>query len=348
MIAGVMQIILLSTMNGFFGGEVHLVNLAAGLTNRGHEVSCVVRPNSDLHARLDEEAITAVPLNITQWYQPGPLAKFRSFLKATQPDILHSHNPRDYFIAAAATWGLDVTNVGTRHQLRSMALPGLKRPFLRRFQGMIAVSDAVRSKLEANKLLPENCVVTIHNGTGVSASAPPSRPASGRLRLACGARENDPVVGMVGRLSPEKGIETAIRAVARLRRDWPRLKLCLVGDGNGSNRYRSSLKAMVQQLGLEKMVHFVGYQPGAQRAINQFDVLVVSSLAEPFGLVTIEAMALGCPVVVTDTGGSPEIVRDGVEGFLFSPGDDGMLAKRLEVLLESQGLNRQMGQGEYR
>lgn len=341
--AGVMRISLLSTMKGYYGGEVHLAHLAAGLLNRGHEVTCLVHTGGLLQEKLRANGVPTMGVDITQWFQARPLARLRNHLQGSGAQILHSHNPRDYFIAAAAGWGLGVANIGTRHHLRPMAQPRLKRPFLSKFRRLIAVSEAVQMKLLEDGLFPEDKIVCIPNGTPLVPTQHTGRPSVGRLRLACGATMDDPVIGVVGRLGPEKGLETVIRAMARMVAHWPRLKLCLVGDEAGQQVHRQELEALVRGYGLEGTVYFVGYQPDAQHVARQFNALVVSSRAEPFGLVTIEAMAQGCPVVVTNTGGSPEIVRDGVEGFLFSPGDDQQLAKRLEILLESPGLNRQMG-----
>ena len=134
-----------------------------------------------------------------------------------------------------------------------------------------------------------------------------------------------------------------LEAAALLRRRRPGFRLFVLGDGPGVNSYVRGLKAMADGLGLAGNVHFFGYVDRAAAACAAFDVQVVCSHAEPFGLVTVEAMAQGLPVVATDSGGSPEIVRDGVEGFLVAPGDAETLALRLDCLFDSAGLRREMG-----
>lgn len=334
-----MRIAHLSSMTGFYGGEVCLANLAAGMRDRGHTVSCVVRPESRLREELGLRGINTLPLPLVDWYEPVSVARLRRWLIREDIQILHTHLPRDYFIAAAATLGTEVRNVGSRHQLHRISLPVLKRPFLSRFSAMIGVSGAVSRGLVASDVMDPDRVVTIPNGIALERD-----PAvAAELRASVNVGPEEPVVGFVGRLSPGKGLEMLLGAASILRRRWPDFRLFILGDGPGANGYVRSLKLMSAQLGLAENVHFFGYVDRAAAACAAFDVQVVCSRAEPFGLVTVEAMAQGLPVVATNSGGSPEIVRDGVEGFLVEPGDAETLALRLDCLLDSPGLRGEMG-----
>ncbi len=339
-----MRIVHLSTMSSYFGGEVHLASLAEGLMNRGHEVVCVVRPGSDLAAVLPRRGLDTRTLPLVDWYDPLSVARLSSLLHQLDCQILHTHLPRDYFLAAVATLGSPVVNVGTRHQLRPLSHAVFKRPFLNRFAGFIAVSEAVRQGLEQVGAVSSANLEVIHNGIDLPPENPALGPAGTRLRLQAGVSPDDPLIGFVGRLCPTKGIETLIQAVARLRPRWPRLKLCLVVGETVGTGYRAQLTDLVHRLGLDDRVVFAGYIDEAARLSGAFDIQTVPSLAEPFGLVSLEAMAAGVPLVVTDSGGSPEIVRDGVEGFLVPPADEEVLARKLDCLLDSPGLRMEMGQ----
>ena len=331
-------------MKGFFGGEVHLLALARGMLRRGHEVQCVVRPGSDLENRLRAEGVAVRPLPLTHWFDVAQVRRLTSLLRDRGPGILHSHLPRDYYTAATASLGCPVVNVGTRHQLHPIRVPWLKHPFLSRFHTMIAVSGAVRQGVLAGGFMPDQKVRTIPNGTPLPEGRLLGRPVRrGPLRQACGAGPEDPLVGFVGRITPDKGLATAIRAVAQLADRHAGLRLCVVGQESGRKGHAAALQGLAADLGMADRVHFLGYRTDADRAGRELDVQVVPSQAEPFGLVTIEAMAWGCPVVATRAGGSTEIVRDGVEGFLVEPGDWRRLAGRLDVLLDSPGLAAEMG-----
>jgi len=334
-----MRIAHLSSMTGFYGGEVCLLNLTAGMQGRGHTVSCVVRPDSRLRRELEERGVEVFPLPLVDWYEPYSVARLRRWLIRRDIQILHTHLPRDYFIAATATLGTGVLNVGSRHQLNRISLPVFKRPFLSRFSAMIGVSQAVRRGLVASDIMDEDRVETIPNGVELAGAD----RACTDLRESLDVAPEVPVVGFVGRLCPGKGVETLLEAAALLKPRWPDFRLFILGDGPGVNDYVTSLKNLAVRLGLGSNVHFFGYVDNAAAACAAFDVQVVCSRAEPFGLVTVEAMAQGVPVVVTNSGGSPEIVRDGVEGFLVDPGDADALARRLDCLLDSPGLRGEMG-----
>jgi glycosyltransferase involved in cell wall biosynthesis len=152
-----------------------------------------------------------------------------------------------------------------------------------------------------------------------------------------------PVIGMVGKLSPEKGADFLLQAAGSLVGRWPSLQVILVGDGDAQGRCRDDLARVADAVGLGERVRFLGYVPEAGCRFHEFDILAVPSHAESFGLVTLEAMAHGVPVIATATGGSPEIIRDGREGFLVPPGDVEALAGRLGQLLACPGLRREMG-----
>lgn len=334
-----MTIAFLNTMSGFYGGEACLVELATGLVARGHRVMCVTRPGAELADRAAAAGLETVRMPLVDWFEPRGVLLLRRLLVARGVEILHTHVPRDYYLAAVATAGLGVRNVGTRHQLRPIGAAPLKRPFLRRFSALIAVSAAVRRGLEGARLLPDDRLVTVPNGVPF----PPPAPRTG-LRRRAGVAPDAPVVGCVGRLCPTKGLEVLLAAAVRLRTQWPDLRVIVVGGESGDPDYGERLRRRAADLGLAAAVSFLGYVPEAGRYCGEFDVQAVPSWAEAFGLVTLEAMARGRPVVATGTGGSAEIVRSGREGYLVAPGDAAALADRLGRLLRSPDLRRGMGE----
>lgn len=337
-----MRIIQLSSMTSYYGGEVHLAQLAAGLRERGHRVQCVVRPESELARRLPALGLEVRTIPLVDWFDPRSVASLARLLREGEPGILHTHLPRDYFLGAVASLGTGMVNVGTRHQLRPLSHPVLKRPFLKRFDALIAVSAAVREGLRQSRAVPENRLHVIPNGLSAGSGERQSRAL--RLRMEAGAGPEDPLIGFVGKLCPEKGAGDLLAAAAQLVGRWPRLRLCLVGNEDRGSGYRGDLESRAATLGLSSHVFFAGYRSEAAELSAAFDVQVVPSAAEPFGLVTLEAMQAAVPVVATDSGGTPEILRDGVEGFLYAPGDGAALARKLEILMESPGLRAEMGQ----
>ena len=335
----VMRIVQLSTMAGYYGGEVCVAALARGLAARGHEVSLVTRPHSALADRLEGGPVQIRRRSLVGWWEPWGVASLAAWLRRSGAEILHTHLPRDHYLAACATLGTPVVNVGTRHQLHCFRHRPLKRPFLGRLSAMVAVSNAVARGLKRQDVLDPRRVVVIPNG--VEDAAAGAAPID--LRRLAGVSAEAPVVGAVGRLCPSKGLEVLLRAAAILRPHHPELRILLVGDAPRGSGHAAELSRLAAKLGLGGAVVFCGYVPEAERGMADLDVLAVCSAAEPCGLVSLEAMTRGVPVVATTTGGSPELVRDGREGYLVNPGDPTALAARLDRLLRDPELRSELG-----
>lgn len=155
-----------------------------------------------------------------------------------------------------------------------------------------------------------------------------------------------PVVGLVGRLQPWKGQHRLLAAQRILRERGQQLHTLLVGgDSYGlSPRYARSLPDLVTRLGLAGEVTLTGEVPSAGPYVEQMDVLVNASDPEPFGIVLLEAMARGVPVVAVDSGGPAEFIEHGRSGWLARSGAPHDLADALQPLLRSPDLRRRVGQ----
>ncbi len=178
-------------------------------------------------------------------------------------------------------------------------------------------------------------------------------------RRELGLRADHHVLLYVGRIEPLKGLDTLFHAVARLmarRPEWrARTELIVVGGGTapsaeGWTEEMARLRHLRHQLGLHDVVIFLGAQD--QETLPYFyaaaDAVVMPSHYESFGLVALEAMACGTPVVASRVGGLTHTVVDGVTGFLVPPKSPNALASRLERLLEDAALRRRMGQNGIR
>jgi len=147
------------------------------------------------------------------------------------------------------------------------------------------------------------------------------------------------VIGCAARLVLAKGIVYLLEAVRLLRPEIPQVRLEIAGSGPEQAR----LQTQARRLGLEGCVCFLGWRADVRDLMSQWDVFVLPSLEEGFGLAAAEAMAAGLPVVASAVGGLQEIVQDGETGYLVPPRDPVLLAARLRSLLLNPGLQNAMG-----
>lgn len=151
-----------------------------------------------------------------------------------------------------------------------------------------------------------------------------------------------PRIAVVGRLVPYKRIDLVLDAVARLRVRWPDLELVVIGRGPEQER----LETQAHDLGISAQVRFAGHLPGhadVLREVAGSTVFVSASEIEGFGIVVVEACALGCPIVVSDIGVFREVTAEGTGGLLFRAGDAAHLAEQLERLLTDPDLRAACG-----
>lgn len=199
---------------------------------------------------------------------------------------------------------------------------------------IIANSYATLATLANNNAVPRFVV-----------PSPVSVPDSFRgLQRREGARVDVLRVGMVGRFAPWKGQHVVLDAFAQAFRDGSE-RLVIVGAPLfGEDAYEAQLRRRTKALGLEPRVEFTGFSEDVWSVLRDLDVLVHASVTpEPFGQVIVEGMAAGLPVVATRAGGPAELVRDGVDGLLYPPGDPAALAARLRTLAADAGLRARLG-----
>ena len=156
-----------------------------------------------------------------------------------------------------------------------------------------------------------------------------------------GARADDVVIGSVGRLSREKGLDDLLRAAAQLVERGAAIRVVLAGDGPE----RARLVRLASRLGIEKRVGFRGEVPHEQvpAVLSELDVFVMPSRAEGFGVAALEAAAMELPVVASRVHGIPDVVLDGETGLLVPPGDVSALADAISRLVSDAPLRSTMG-----
>ncbi len=150
-----------------------------------------------------------------------------------------------------------------------------------------------------------------------------------------------PILGTVANLFPRKGLEFLVQAVGELKADYPDIVLVIVGKGDP--HYEQHLKQQAKQLNIINNVVFAGFQPHPELFISRFDIFVLPSILEGFGIVLLEAMSLSKPIVASRVGGIPEIVEHEKTGLLVKPADAKDLYQALLTLLNDPEKRKRMG-----
>jgi glycosyltransferase involved in cell wall biosynthesis len=211
----------------------------------------------------------------------------------------------------------------------------------RRLDRVIAISDAVADYLKTDVGLPSDNLVRIYYGIDPSPFDPEIPPPSARLDSDPTGGSNRPTIGMVARLAPQKGHRVLFDALPAIHAAVPHVRVRLIGHEELSTV--AELRQAAAERGVDGLVTFEGFRADVAQVMADLDVFVLPSRWEGFGLVLVEAMAAGRPVVASAVGPIPEIVVDGVTGLLVPRDDPAALAEAVIRLLRDPELATAFG-----
>lgn len=256
---------------------------------------------------------------------------------AAQPgiEILQTHGYKANVLAALVApivrrpW-VAFVHGDTWENSKVRAYFALERLAIRRADRIVVVCHQMARVLAASGV-PEGRIRVIHNACLIDPIHEPEAPAT--------CADARPIIGVVGRLSPEKGVDIACRVHQTVVRHCPRARLWIVGEGPEKER----LLGTTERLGIASSVDWMGFREDLGPLYRQMAVLLIPSRSEGLPNVALEAMAHGVPVVGTSVGGVPEVVTNASTGFLVSRGDVEMLAARVLELLHDAALRHRLG-----
>ncbi len=275
---------------------------------------------------------------------PAARAALAGIVREEGAALVHSHDNLSSALVGFSRGALGTPALATAYgwwelNLKLKALYAAERALmLPRFDAVVTVSQDMAGKLRRGGV-PARKIEVIHTGLDARVWAPRGRREAARRRF--GLAQDAPVLGAVGRISHEKGHDVLLAAMARLRPRWPNLVALLAGTGPDLARLRS----IAEGLGLSDALVTPGYVADATEALEALDIAVLPSvLEEGFPTASMEAQAMGLPIVASDIGGTRETLVEGVTGLLAAPGDAEALAGRLSVLLGDPARRVAMGQ----
>lgn len=345
------------------GQAVFTVRLAEGLARAGHEVAAAIPSHHRDGYRtvlngVRVEAMGAfslAPRHPDVYVTLFPDARLGRLLDDFQPDVVHI---QDHFpisrVAVRLARQRGIPLVGTNHFLPENVIPYLPAPAWSRqllnrllWITMLDVFNRVDvattpTETAAGLLRQQSIRVPVHAvSCGVDLNRFHPDPAVDRsaLRRRYGLDPNRTVFLFVGRVDQEKRLDVLLQALVHL--DRCDLQLAIAGRG----RHLHAFQALARELALDDRVVFTGYVSPQDLVplLNSVDIFAMPSEAELQSIATLEAMASGRPVLAADARALPELVRDGVNGYLFRPGDPHHAASRMAQLIAERDRWAEMG-----
>lgn len=321
------------------GGLERVVQgLAGGLCDRGHSVTiaAVATQHHELSPFLDPLIVRGVEVREIRVPHRAYLRErhgMADVCRELNPDVLHSHGYRPDVLARGPAQRQGIATVTTVHGFtgngwKNRFYEALQVRAFRRFDAVVAVSEPLRAQLvragisKDRAWMIRNAPVSL--GSGLDRE---------EARETLGLPSEMPIVGWVGRLSPEKGPDVLLRAMGLIGRR--RARISYLGDGPARIALEAQERQMVANESLESdQVRFHGIVPDAGRLLRAFDVLVLSSRTEGTPIILFEAMDAEVPVVTTRVGGVPDVVTD-QEAILVPSEDPEALARAIRRVLDN-------------
>lgn len=333
------------------GMKEHFFNLLENLDQEKFSLSAVGPLTKEERERLEKQGIKSYYLPVpvqTNIYQIFSSAqKLKKILAQEKPDILHVHSAKCALITKLALKRkkspfliFTVHNfIIDNYRRQQILLTILEKILLKSVDKIITVSFALTNYLKEKRHIPQNKIVTIYNGICLEKF---------QTKLLCFSLQKEfhlppdsIIVGTVSRLIPEKGIEQLLQVASNLEKITPsnNIFFLIIGDGP----YRCFLEQLSQQLKIEEKVIFTGYRQNIVDLLQLINIFVLPSLSEGLGISLLEAMAMEKPVLGTKIGGIPEIIKEKVNGFLFTPYNVKELEEKILYLSNNKTERLKMG-----
>lgn len=334
------------------GAGLVALNIAADLRRR--DQACFVWIPGDGPAMSEARGMRLAVrrYNATRTYSPSRIqAAIANLLvcrtlRGRQAGLVHVHSPHCY---GALRGALKFSGLKTVvHVQLEESLTGLRWAFKQPPDLIITCSrslvEHVRGALP-DQYQDEQRIEPIPNAVDTERFRPHER---GSARVRGGVPAGVPVILMLANLSPHKGQETTIRAIAELKARGVDVVCLIAGaERGGKSEYTSRLQALIGTLGVQDRIRLLGHRSDAPDLLRAADVFVLPSTCEGLPLSVLEAQAAKVPVIAAPTAGVPEVVEHGETGFLAAAGDAGAYARHIEVLLHNPMLYRHVADRAY-
>ncbi len=328
------------------GGELMLSDLMEHGQDLGIEWVVVFLQDGPMVAQVRGLGVEACLLPAGRLREPhhflATIVKLARFARARNADAILSWMGQTHFYG-----GLSALAAGIPAIWYQLGVPADKI-WIDRLATMIParaiLTLSIAGQQAQERLWPRRNTPLVYPGVALNRYDPASLPSKAEARRNLALPATGPLIGIVGRLQRWKGMHVFIEAMPSVLERFPAARGVIVGGSHDTEPdYGASLERRIRELGLEQCVRLVGLQRNVPEWMQAMDVVVHASDHEPFGIVVIEAMALGKPVVAGSAAGPAEIITDGRNGLLTPYGDAGALATAIIKYLDDAAMAERMG-----
>ena len=337
------------------GTERQVLNLTTGLDPEQFKVhmGCLNKVGPLLE-EVNSRGIPVFEYKTKNLYNFGAInarLRFASYLRQHATEIVHSYGFYSNVFAVPAVRlaraPLVIASIRDCGETLTTAQKRVQKMFCRMADCILTNAEGVQTWL-LDQGYPAEKIQVIRNGIARSSFAE-DRP-TGKLRRELGFAADTPLVAVLSRLNPMKGIEYFLEAAVAVSQRFPAVRFLIIGGANycGGGGYKSEIEKHAADLGLESRVIFTGFRTDIREILPEINISVLPSLSEGLSNSLLESMAAGVPVIATRVGGTPEAVQDGTTGLLVPPRDPSALAQAMTLLLENRVLARSFGEAGRR
>lgn len=312
------------------GLEFRTLDQACWLARHGHDTAIAAPAGSAINLAARQRGIATVDINFDAPYSPITVLRLRRAVRRLHIDVIDSHSRADGKTGALCRDLCAV--VRTRHFAKPMRSSARRRlEWKLGCDHVIATSAAGRDALLDARLAPAGRISVVGEWAGDEFfRATDKQGVRRQVRRELAMGPHDYVVSTIGMLRPEKRQADLLRVVLRLRRNAVPATALVVGTATADTQaYANELRILAARLGIAEHVVFAGHRADVADLIHASDVVLVPSATEAWSRVVPESFAVRCPVVASNVGGLPEIVRPGDTGWLAEPGDIAGFADRI-------------------
>ena len=337
-----MKVLHLISSGGMYGAEAVILNMSRILNNGPHASLLGVfanssNPNVELHESAVAEGMESHLIPCRGQFDRIAITAIRELAVRTGADVVHAHGYKADIYTYLSLRGTKIPLVSTCHtwydnDLAVRLYGAADRFVLRKYSRVVAVSEQVKERL-LKAGVGGGKICLIRNGIDLG----PFLDAAPILR----ETPSELIVGLVGRLAQEKGVDVFLRAVPVILTKAPEARFVVVGDGPD----REMLAGLIAELGIGGKVTMLGRRDDMPSVYASLDVMVSASRQEGLPMAILEGMASGRALVATPVGAVPLMVKDGVTGVLVPAGDERALADAVAGLLREPARRRELGSG---